>query len=52
MEAAQKSHVVVADVAALKAGDLAIGVSAPVHLVTVFAAKERSDWIRIEIQAI
>ena len=51
METANNAHVVVADVAALKPGDLTIGVSAPVHLVTVSPARERTEWIRVEIQA-
>jgi len=50
-EAARKSHVIVAEVA-LKAGQLASRELASTHLVTVSPARERPDWIRIEIQAI
>jgi hypothetical protein len=50
--AASESHVVVADSLSLKPGDRATGMHVTTHLVTVSPARERPEWIRLDIQAI
>jgi hypothetical protein len=52
MELARTSHVIVADALALRAGDLAGRAPAPTHLVTVSPAREKPEWVRVEIQAV
>jgi hypothetical protein len=52
LDAARKSHVVIADALTLKPTGLTRCVRTPVHVVTVSPARERPEWIRIEIQGI
>jgi hypothetical protein len=52
LDAARKSRVVIADALTLKPAGLTTCVPAPVHVVTVSLARERPDWLRVEIQAI
>ena len=52
LDAARKSHVVIADALTLKPAGLTTCVPTPVHVVTVSPARERPEWIWIEIQGI
>ena len=52
LDSAGNSHVVIADALSLKPAGLTSRVPTPVHVVTVSPARDRSEWIRIEIQAI
>jgi hypothetical protein len=52
LDAVRESHLVIADALTLKPAGLTRYAPTPVHVVTVSPARERPEWIRVEIQAI